>query len=406
MRTRLRQERLLPGLLCSLLLLSLCAANIQDSSACSWDYLIWMNRSKSADPLYRFVQHGKAGYIDRAGIIVIPPQFNAYDNIGDEFHDGLLQVGIAEGDYVDISGKKVIEGLYRGTTFSEGLAVAMKKDGDQWGYIDRTGAFVIGPRFGFFGQGYAHPFSEGLAAIETPQKTGYINHSGEYVIQPSFLYGSDFHEGRAAVVVEGPCMNFSMSSHCPGSGWVVPRDGPADAPRCKFTFIDQSGALITDERYDAVKEFSEGLAPVVKNRKWGYIDKAGRMVIAPQFDGAEPFSDGMALIRQGLLSGYIDYSGKIVIPAQYHYAESFSEGLAVVATWNEKTMLEEEFYYINKQGRQALAERFERASHFLKGLAHVRLKSDNNESNAGDGQASFAYIDASGKRVFAYRGEH
>src|SRR5690348_13499548 len=106
MRTRLRQKRLLPGLLCSLLLLSLCAANIQNSSACSWDYMIWMIRNKSADPLYRFVQHGKAGYIDRTGIVVIPPQFNAYGNYAGEFHDGLLQVSIFDGDYVDTSGKK------------------------------------------------------------------------------------------------------------------------------------------------------------------------------------------------------------------------------------------------------------------------------------------------------------
>jgi len=41
--------------------------------ACSADYLIWMIRDKSADPLYRFVRGEKVGYINRMGKVVIPP---------------------------------------------------------------------------------------------------------------------------------------------------------------------------------------------------------------------------------------------------------------------------------------------------------------------------------------------
>jgi len=52
------------------------------ANACSWDYIIWQIRSRSADPLYRFVENGKAGYIDRTGKVVIKPQFEAYGNQG------------------------------------------------------------------------------------------------------------------------------------------------------------------------------------------------------------------------------------------------------------------------------------------------------------------------------------
>jgi hypothetical protein len=31
---------------------------------CSADYLIWIPRSSSAEPLYRFIKDGKAGYRD------------------------------------------------------------------------------------------------------------------------------------------------------------------------------------------------------------------------------------------------------------------------------------------------------------------------------------------------------
>lgn len=44
-------------------------------------------------------------------------------------------------------------------SFSEGLAAVFI--GCRWGYIDRTGSFVIKPQFRF-----ASEFSEGLAAVD------------------------------------------------------------------------------------------------------------------------------------------------------------------------------------------------------------------------------------------------
>lgn len=72
---------------------------------CSWDYAIWIPRSRSADPLYRFVKNGKAGYIDGRGRILIPPKFPAYGNSGAEFHDGRLEIGASNGKYVDHTGR-------------------------------------------------------------------------------------------------------------------------------------------------------------------------------------------------------------------------------------------------------------------------------------------------------------
>ena len=44
--------------------------------------------------------------------------------------------------------KKAIDRrLYRGWDFSEGLAVAMEKDGGKWGYINTKGELAISPRF-------------------------------------------------------------------------------------------------------------------------------------------------------------------------------------------------------------------------------------------------------------------
>ena len=83
--------------------------------ACESVYPIWIQRSSTADPLYRFVRNGKAGYIDGTGQIVIPPTLEAYGNYGGEFHDGLIEIGVSDGLYVDRTGKVVLDpGLFRG----------------------------------------------------------------------------------------------------------------------------------------------------------------------------------------------------------------------------------------------------------------------------------------------------
>jgi hypothetical protein len=60
-----------------------------------------MPRSKQADPLYRFVRNDKAGYIDQSGKVVIEPKFEFYSNSRGEFRDGLMEIGVNDGKYVD-----------------------------------------------------------------------------------------------------------------------------------------------------------------------------------------------------------------------------------------------------------------------------------------------------------------
>jgi hypothetical protein len=361
--------------------------------ACSWDYPIWIPRSKSADPLYRFIKNDQAGYIDRNGRVVIPPKLKAWGNYGSEFHDGLLEIAVSDGVYVDQTGKVVIDkGLYRGWDFSEGLAVAMRKGENLWGYIDSSGEFAISPRFAWGVDDYVWPFEDGLAKIKVKGKVGYIDHSGEFVIKPQFLDGIEFSDGMARVVTEGPCVYFPDK----GCGFANPeyvggREEGKQTP-CRFTFIDKTGRVITQERFDYAHDFSEGLAPVRIGSLWGFIDKTGALVVSPRFDGAEPFSSSLSRIQQHGSYGYADRSGAIRIAPQYKYADDFSEGFAVVGDRPDH------YWYINQQGKRTIPGEFAAASPFFKGLAHVRLlQKDDPKSHEG-----FAYIDTTGRRVFTY----
>jgi hypothetical protein len=347
-----------------------------------------MPRSKSADPLYRFVKDGKAGYIDGTGRIVIAPRLATYGNYGSEFHDGRLEIGVVDGNYVDPTGNIVIDKGLSGSDFSEGLAAASRKDERLWGYIDTSGRFAIQPQFED-----ARSFSDGLAMIGAGGKVGYIDHSGRVVIKPQFLDGFDFSDGMARVIAEGPCF-YIPDDPC---GFFNPRTvGGNDrrpATPCGFTYIDKTGRVITQQRFEKAGECSEGLAPVLVGKLWGFIDKTGVLVIKPQFDSAGPFSSGLSVIRQHGLFGYVDRSGAIRIAPRYESADNFSEGFAVVGDGADR------YWYIDPQGRHTIPGEFAVASQFFKGLAHVVLRRHDYPS-----EDEFAYIDTKGRLVFTYSG--
>jgi hypothetical protein len=47
--------------------------------------------------------------------------------------------------------------------------------------------------------------------------------------------------------------------------------------------IDETGKIVIEPEFDNWTNFSEGLAAVSVDFKWGYIDKSGKWAIPPQF---------------------------------------------------------------------------------------------------------------------------
>ena len=86
--------------------------------------------------------------------------------------------------------------------FSDGLACVtnsrLSTVEARWGYIDKTGRFVIKPQFDWDG---VLDFSEGLASVRTRNKWSYVDKTGKFVITPQFDDASNFSEGLAGVVI-------------------------------------------------------------------------------------------------------------------------------------------------------------------------------------------------------------
>ncbi len=67
------------------------------------------------------------------------------------------------------------------------------------------------------------------------------------------------------------------------------------------SFASESGGkwsytVVAEPQFEDVRNFSEGLAAVRVDGKWGYIDASGEMVIEPQFVLASDFSGGIAAV--------------------------------------------------------------------------------------------------------------
>lgn len=336
-----------------------------------------------SQPLFPAYDGGKYGYINQAGILVIPPQFLWASG----FSEGFACVGAEQGGpdrstFINRKGEMLLPHQFSSCgKFSEGLgAVAVDTaktvrgcmDCDpffHWGYVDSLGKTVIQPQFH-----HVNEFSEGLAAVENDDgKWGFIDKTGRTVFPFQYDYALRFAEGTAVVVLHH-----------------------------RYGYIDHTGrAVIRPQFRDALK-FSEGLAPVRvsgkfapppdiflaggevdEHARWEYIDKRGRVEIQLEAEYVGNFSEGLAkfgVVKADghLYCGFIDRTGQPAIQAAFGDCDDFSEGLGLV-------LLEGKWHFIDRTGQFVLSPPNFQVWSFHDGLAAV---------------SDFGYIDKSGKVVW------
>ncbi len=97
-----------------------------------------------------------------------------------------------------------------------------------------------------------------------------------------------------------------------------------------------------------ILEFSEGLAPIKIDNKWGFIDKVGDIAIKPFADFVDNFSDNAAFFRCENRSGFIDKKGTVIfsLPSQIKgiLRSGFHNGICGIKEENGS------WAYINKKG--------------------------------------------------------
>ena len=97
----------------------------------------------------------------------------------------------------------------------------------------------------------------------------------------------------------------------------------------KFGY-EQNDSVVIAAKYDDAGDFSEGLAYVKINDKYGFIDKTGAVVIPAKYDDAGYFNEGRAKVQINDKWDYINKKGVLVIPAKYIRCFNFKDGKAFV----------------------------------------------------------------------------
>jgi WG containing repeat len=219
---------------------------------------------------------GKCGFIDTTGKIIVAP---VYDMVL-PFSNGLAAVRHNDlWGYIDYTGKEVIPcRYYEASSFSaNGLAAIgtvpnksglvsdnpeMVYEGDNqvyFGYIDKTGKWVIKPQFT-----YASSFSEGFAVASISYREyGYINEAGKFVIEPKYADANEFKHGYAFVkmlMYEGVYIDKSgkvsksFNLNHPPIDKTIPLHPDINSD-LRYGFVNEKGEEIIKHQYRHVGDF-------------------------------------------------------------------------------------------------------------------------------------------------------
>jgi WG containing repeat len=122
----------------------------------------------------------------------------------------------------------------------------------------------------------------------------------------------------------------------------------------QHTFLNQSLAPVGRWTwYDAIQDFSMGLAAVKKDGLWGYADHFGNVMIRSQFNTASSFTkDSFAVVSMDTACGLVNLEGNILWQIKADWIGDFRDDVALFRT-NGKYGL------VNKMGGKILEAQFD-----------------------------------------------
>ena len=260
--------------------------------------------------------------------------------------------------------------------FHEGLAAV--KSRDRWGYIDYLGRIAIPfihrvPEAGDFSDGFAFVGDHYIDTYGNPAFVT-IDEDTDERREKYFTNGLPFSEGLAGVQSGGQWGYIDLM----GNYLIAPsflrvgsfHDGlaPAMDKTGLWGYINVRGVYVIPPKFVRARDFHEGLAAVYINGRWGFINKEGKFTIRPGYTEAGDFYGGLAAVRTRTNYrgwGYISPRNRFTIPRRYNDAGSFGDGLAPVAG-------DRRWGYVNIRGEWEIPAQFDDARMFSEGLAAVK----------------------------------
>ena len=213
----------------------------------------------------------------------------------------------------------------------------------KYGYLDSTGRRAIEPKYDF-----ADVFSGGTAVVEVNKKYGIINKAGREILPAKYAGVENFSEGLAVVALAEKVGYADLSGR-----EVIPAqyadafpfaEGIGVIKNTKYGFIDKNGKALTDQKYDKVTYFRNGISIVTIGDKTGVVNKTGAEIVPPSYKQITSI-DGYLFFEKDTKWGVMNNSGVVIIPAS---VDSFIQafiGDTAVAIKNGRAV------YIDKTGK-------------------------------------------------------
>ena len=150
---------------------------------------------------------------------------------------------------------------------------------------------------------------------------------------------------------------------------------------------------------------SEGFVIYSSNNKKGYINITTGDKIGAVFDAVYDFSEGLAAVQMGSATGFINTSGELVIPCEYsnNAIYQFKSGMCNVMTGSREDGTLKAFY-INKNGERMFGEEYDYCMPFSENRAFVCVGSEwhiINEKGQRVGELSFGPYEKTVPAVFS-----
>jgi hypothetical protein len=227
--------------------------------------------------------------------------------------------------YVDAAGAVVVNDSSFSMAEAFTAALSWCQKNGRFGLIDvNTGRIVVEPSYTSYREK-----CEGLAAVETGGKWGFINEYGALAIQPQFdTVTMGFNGGFAQVEVA----NTRYAVDLMGQRFRIPASSCEDdgTGQIKCGYLGENGEPVIQRMYDEARDFKGGYAAVRMNGKWGLVSVYGQLAVQCQYDSVSDFAEGLAVVSLNGKFGYINPQGMQTIPLLYENANDFTGGVAEV----------------------------------------------------------------------------
>ncbi len=297
--------------------------------------------------LIPFNDHGKWGYADTTGKLIIPLQFdvafpfqNNYAVVANKVErKEIIGSDKLEFNLIDKAGNVLLTKWYQSINMNECNTLIIIKENNLYGVMNNDFEIITPCIYD-----YIHPFQGDLARVSKFSYYGIINNHGKEIVPCKYRYIYPFNDSVACFAIINTISDFNSS--------------------IKFGYLNKAGDVIIEPVYNEATSFYKGFAFVKKGNTYSRINKNGKDYSLHDYEKIENFTDGIAMVYKEKKYGFINSEGIEIVPCIYSDAIPFSEGLGSVKKGGF-------WFYVDKQGKRAFDGDYAEAYPFSEGLAMV-----------------------------------